>query len=302
MTYKPLLSGTIDPMKDPDVLSKLVFPLLGSPKLDGIRAVVRGGNVVSRKLLNLPRQHVQDAFKAFEHLDGEMIVGSPCAPDCYNRTQSYVMSNDVRPVEQLTFYVFDWAKEDDAHLPYWERIGKAHDSVMHTDSVDIIFVPQKLINNLEELLAFEEECLAAGYEGIMLRRADAPYKHGRSTFREHTLLKLKRFEDVEAQIVGYIEQETNTNEAVKDELGHTKRSSAKEGMVGAGTLGKFLVTYRGMELEIPCGVLKHVERKAIWDSRDTHMGKIIKVRHFPHGAKDLLRIPRCVGFRDPIDL
>ena len=298
MTFKPLLSGTIDPMKDPDVFSKLVFPLLGSPKLDGIRAVVRGGNVVSRKLLNLPRRHVQAAFERFEHLDGEVIIGSPCAPDCYNRTQSYVMSNDVRPVEPLSFHVFDWAKEEDAHLPYVERLCKAADSVGYPDLLNIHFVQQVLLNSLDELVAFEEKCLADGYEGIMLRRADAPYKHGRSTFKEHTLLKLKRFEDVETIITGFIEQETNTNEAVKDELGHTKRSSAKEGMIGANTLGKFQTALG----EIPCGVLKHPERKAIWDNRDAYMGKIIKVRHFPHGAKDMLRLPRCVGFRDPIDL
>lgn len=298
MTFKPLLSGTIDPMKDPDVFTKLVFPLLGSPKLDGIRAIVRDQFVMSRTLKPLPRRHVQVAFDHLAHLDGELIVGSPSAPDCYNRTQSYIMSNDDRDPEQVTYYVFDWAKEEDAHLPYWDRIGKAQDSLLFDKVPNIVFVEQRLINNLDEMLAFEAECLSAGYEGIMLRRADAPYKHGRSTFKEHTLLKLKRFEDVEATITGFIEQETNTNEAVKDELGHTKRSSAKEGMVGADTLGKF-VTDLG---EIPCGVLKHHQRKAIWDDQNAYLGKIIKVRHFPHGAKDMLRLPRCVGFRDPIDL
>ena len=43
----------------------------------------------------------------------------------------------------------------------------------------------------------------------------------------------KRFEDFEAQVTGFIEQMTNTNVAEKDELGHSKRSSAKAGMVGA---------------------------------------------------------------------
>ena len=293
-------------MKDADVFTKLKFPLVVSPKLDGIRSIVRGGRVVSRKLLDLPRHHVQSAFHGFEHLDGEMIVGSPSAPDCYNRTQSYVMSKDERPVEPLTFYVFDWADPDSAHMPFSWRLDAAREAIEEWRKQfpvdDVKIVPHKFVNSLDEFLEFEAECLAQGFEGIMARRPDGPYKHGRSTFNEHTLMKLKRFEDVECEVAGFIEQETNTNEAEKDELGHTKRSSAKDGMVGAGTLGKFIVIYQGKVLDIPCGTLNHAQRQVIWNDQDRFKGKIIKVRHFPHGAKDLLRLPRCVGFRDPIDL
>ena len=90
--------------------------------------------------------------------------------------------------------------------------------------------------------------------------------------------------------------------ATRDELGHIKRSSAKGGLVPANTLGKFIIEWNGKQAEIPCGVIKHKQRKEIWDNQKDFLGKLIKVRHFPFGAKDNLRLPRCVGFRDPIDM
>ena len=50
-----------------------------------------------------------------------------------------------------------------------------------------------------------------GYEGLMLRAPDGPYKFGRSTVKENTLLKVKNFLDDEAEVIGFKEQTTNTN-------------------------------------------------------------------------------------------
>jgi DNA ligase-1 len=302
--FAPMLAATIDPKKDADVFSKLKFPLLGSPKLDGIRAVGRDERLKSRKLLDLPSAQAQALFGHLIHFDGEIIAGSSTAPDVYNVTQSYVMSKDKQHPE-LTYYVFDWADPEAAYHPFNHRMLLLAKAVADLNRVDVKLVPQVMIHNLEELIAFEEEMLALGYEGIMLRDPTGMYKHGRSTFREQTLMKLKRFEDFEAQVVGLVEQMTNTNVAEKDELGHSKRSSAKAGMVGAGTLGKFLVHYDTDEgqdlLEIPCGVLTHKQRKAIWEDDGLAIGQYIKVRHFPIGAKNKPRLPRCVGFRDRMD-
>lgn len=305
-TFKPTLAATIDPMKDTDVFSRLRFPLWVSPKYDGIRGVGIDGALKSRTLLDLPSAQVQNLFGHLTHLDGEVIAGDPCdGDDVYNRTQSFVMSRS-KEASLLRFYVFDWAEEAWAKEPFHKRWVHLSEEVEKLNNPLIVVVEQRLVCTLDEFLAAEEEYLATGFEGIMARDIEGPYKHGRSTFKEHTLLKLKRFEDFEACIVGFVEQMTNQNEAEKDELGHTKRSSAKDGLVPAGTLGKFIVEY-GTEdgnaaAEIPCGVLKHHQRKHIWDNREAYFGKYIKVRHFPFGAKEGLRLPRCVGFRDPIDM
>lgn len=298
MAFKPLLSASADVSKDPDVFSKLRWPLLGSPKLDGIRVMPRGGVLKSRKLLDIPNAHAQQRFGHLEHLDGEIIVGNASDFDVYNRTQSVVMSQSKEA--DMTFYVFDWARESDADMPYMQRLQKLYE--VCEDLPNVVVVDQTRIENLDEMLSYEESILAAGYEGIMLREPQASYKHGRSTFKEQTLIKLKRFQDDEADVIGFIEANTNTNEAQTDELGHTKRSTAKEGMVGAGTLGKFVVTFNGLTLEIPPGVLKHTERKAIWECQDQYLGRTLKFRHFPHGSKDRPRLPRFVGWRTAEDM
>lgn len=314
--FKPTLAATLDPMKEPDVFNKLVFPLWVSPKYDGIRGIGRDGALKSRTLLDLPSKQVQELFGHLTHFDGEVIAGDPCdGDDVYNRTQSIVMSKD-KPHDDLRFYVFDWADEAWQTEKFFKRWVRLSEEVAALNRPDVIFVEQKVVHNLEEFLAAEEEYLAQGFEGIMARAPFSPYKHGRGTLgnpkkpkaEDQCLMKLKRFEDFEAQVTGFIEQMTNTNEAEKDELGHTKRSSAKDGLVPAGTLGKFIATWftdyvkTKIEAEIPCGVIKHGQRKEIWDNQAAYLGRIIKVRHFPFGAKDGLRLPRCVGFRDPIDM
>src|SRR5690606_5448014 len=67
----------------------------------------------------------------------------------------------------------------------------------------------------QEVLEYETHCLKMGYEGLILRNPDAPYKFGRSTLKEGSLLKLKRYEDAEAIVVSLEEAMHNDNEAEK---------------------------------------------------------------------------------------
>jgi DNA ligase-1 len=143
----------------------------------------------------------------------------------------------------------------------------------------------------------------------MLRTPNSPYKQGRSTLKEGWLLKVKRFKDSEAEIIGFEEQMENTNEKTKDELGHSKRSSHKAGMVGKGTLGKFLVReigstpWFGREFAIGTGEgLTNELRQEIWDNRDKHLGKILTYKYQVHGIKELPRLPISKGFRDERDM
>ena len=59
-------------------------------------------------------------------------------------------------------------------------------------------------DNNEELIDYEQGAVEDGYEGVMLRDPSAPYKYGRSTVRKGYLLKLKRFEDSEAEVIDIV--------------------------------------------------------------------------------------------------
>lgn len=311
MPFAPLLSATIDIKKDPDVLGKLSYPGYGSPKLDGIRGVVRNGTVVSRQIRPLPSTQVQELFRHLEHMDGEVIAGGePTDADIYYTTDSHVMSVN-KPAEVITFFVFDWAEESWAQRPFQDRYDHLAGYVERyksTGTLNLDLVPQRLIHNAEEFLAFESEMLELGYEGVMYRSVDGPYRvpsksaENRPTFKMGILGKLKRFEDVEGVVIGFIERMRNDNEAMKDAFGRIKRGASKANKVPAGTVGKFRVLYNGAEHIIPTGKFKKPALKEIWENQDKFKGKLLKIRHFPYGAIEGLRSPRAIGWRSEIDL
>ena len=290
--FKPMLAGTI---KD---TSTLKFPVLASIKLDGIRCTVQGGQLLSRNLKPIPNFEIQKMFKGLpDGWDGELIYGDPSAEDCFRNTSSIVMSYDKRATHIL-FYVFD---HQGLPLPFEERIREVWHERMKYPHVHV--VEHERIENEEQLLRFEADALANGHEGVMVRSLNGPYKQGRSTVNEGYLLKLKRFEDSEAEILGVEEQQHNENEAKTNALGHTERSTAKAGLVGAGIMGKFNVRdiKTGVEFDVGTGPTAD-ERKTFWKDRSKLIGKIIKYKFFPTGGKEKPRFPVYLGFRDERDM
>ena len=173
---------------------------------------------------------------------------------------------------------------------------------------NVAVVPTHTITDHDELDAYEAQQLADGFEGVMLRDPVGPYKCGRATENQGWLLKLKRFVDSEARIIDFEEQMHNDNEAETNELGLTKRSSAQDGKVPAGTLGKFVVEEVGKApwtepFRVGTGEgLTQELRLKIWKNRSLFKGRIIKYKYQPHGVKDAPRIPIFLGFRDPRDM
>lgn len=287
---KPMLAATIE---DPALLE---FPVLASPKLDGIRCLMIGGVAMSRNMKPIRNNHVQAMLKGWDGLDGELIVGAATASDVFNRSTSGVMSTDGAP--NFQYHVFDSFKDSGGFRARWE----AARDVCKMDRF-LCAVPHRLIKTLDELLAYEAQMLIAGYEGIMVRDPAGAYKEGRSTLRERGLAKLKRFVDSEAIIVGYVEREHNANEQTRDELGRAKRSSAKAGKVPMGTLGALMVrdVKTKVEFEIGTGFSDEL-RAQIWANRNTYLNKIVKYKSQPVGVKDKPRFPVMLGFRDKNDL
>lgn len=295
---KPMLAATID-----DV-AKLKFPLLASPKLDGIRCLIIDGVPHSRNLKPIQNLYIRSMLHGLGGLDGELIVGDPKADDCFNRSTSGVMSRDGEP--KFQFYVFDvW--DHTPGLQFEDRLKLAKTSLATGDGKPHPFcrhVTHKKVKSAEELLAYETQMLLAGFEGVMVRDPTGPYKEGRATLREGYLSKLKRFADGEAEIIGFVEQQRNDNEKTEDELGRAKRSSAKAGKVGKGTLGALEVRDidSGVEFEIGTG-FDDALRQQIWDTRfngpmSSWLNRVIKYKHQPVGAVDKPRFPVYLGVRD----
>lgn len=292
MSFKPLLAETIDD------LNKVPYPVLVSVKLDGIRAIVKDGIVYTRSMKPVRNKYVQFLFGREEYngLDGELIVGEPNAVDVYRTTNSGVMSADGEP--DVKFYVFD--RWDLAEEEYSYRLENG--TYGHSDNPGIVVVTQWLANSAEDVLRYETAALEDGYEGLMLRRADAKYKFGRSTAKEFILMKLKRFHDAEYKVVGFVERMRNNNEATKNELGYAERSTCRENLEGRGDLGALVLEFTDGQT-FNCGTgFTDQDRREIWDNRDQYLGRMAKVKSFLIGVKDLPRFPVWLSFRDKDDM
>lgn len=298
---KPLLAATCSNV------DALVYPIIASPKLDGIRCLIKDGVALSRSLKPIPNKYVQSWVSSFKNkldgLDGELIIGKH-DEEVFRRTTSGVMSIEGEP--DFTYCVFDcWGSSK----PYRARLRMLHE-LLHslnkgkpTYSYNRIrLVPTSTIICPDDLLEYEAEALRRGYEGVMVRDPDGGYKHGRSTEKEATLLKLKRFVDCEGVVKDTYERLHNQNEAKTNALGNTERSTHKAGKVAAGDLGGLVVQLEGgVTTDVGSGFTAQ-ERKTLWKQRAKLIGKVVKIKYFPMGGKDKPRFPVFCGFRSEIDL
>jgi DNA ligase-1 len=297
---KPMLAKEGNP-------SDLTFPVVVQDKLDGVRAMVVDGKLLSRTLKPIPNAEIRAALERheFEGLDGELIVGTPTAADAYRQTCSFVMSQS-KTGGDWTYYVFDKWDESGS---FRQRINAADDIVCDSPRGSRLrTVFHHVANDLAALDSIEANAIARGCEGIIVRVSDMPYKFGRSG-KKGPLLKIKRFIDFEAEVIGVYEEMHNANEAQTNALGRTERSTAKAGMVGKGTLGGLIL--RALNgpaegVEFRCGTGFDAQMRAdFWamyhvDTK-TVIGRTVKIKSFPIGVKDKPRFPVYLGFRDDID-
>ncbi|WP_323750532.1 DNA ligase [Marinobacter sp.] len=166
-----------------------------SEKLDGVRAYWDGEQFWSRG------GHVYAAPPWFteqfpdQPLDGELWSG---------RGRFAQLSGVVRkqqPVAEewqaVRFHAFDLPIKNTPFTARYQRLKKL---VEESGSRYLVFVPQHSITHHEALMAKLDAAVAAGAEGLMLKRKASLYHAGRSD----DLLKVKTFEDAEAVVTDHL--------------------------------------------------------------------------------------------------
>jgi DNA ligase-1 len=291
----------------PSDLTLLRYPVLATPKLDGIRALKVNGEIKTASFKPLPNLYTRKILEEIlpEGADGELFVDG--ATEMGEQTHAFMK---VSGEPAFHYYMFDYVAGGLSQT-YASRMFNmlvATDALFEKNPLaKKHIVPWAPINlgNARVLGEFLDDCLAKGFEGVMIRDPDGPYKCGRGTVKQQWLLKIKPFEDGEGRIVGFDEQEANNNAADKDAFGRTKRSSCKEGKVGKGTLGAFVVQRLADNLEFRVGTgkgLTNVLRRQIWDNQKAWLGKVVKYKHQAIGSKDAPRIAIYLGVRDERDM
>lgn len=281
-------------------------PWQASAKLDGFRCGVRDGVALSRNLKPIRNQYIQSCLglKKYNGLDGELIVGAPTpqfeGDAVIGRTSSGVTS--VKGEPEFTFWVFD---DFGFHAhPFKQRIGRVEDRLEDYGRSYLRHVTHTELFNSVQLEDFELSAVESGFEGVILRHPEGPYKHGRSTPTEGHLWRIKRFIDGEAVITGVREGHYNGNAAGADELGRVKRSTVKAGMSPNGLVGTIVGVDRktGQLIEMSPGCMTHEERGFYLRRPKALVGKVAKYKAFAYGVKHALRHVTFQALRHPDDM
>lgn len=297
---RPLLAPQDTPSTLPTYWDFIKGPVFVSPKIDGIRAL-NLDIVRSRTMKPIPSYQVQDDFAGMcLPIDFEITAGAPNRDNVYNTTQSHVMSAN-KPTD-IFYHAFDCVGRDTIKEPYQVRLEALKELAANSKMENLRVVGQHIARSKEEILEIESYYLDQGYEGVMIRGIDGYYKEGRATMREGLIFKLKRWIDSEAVVIGFVERMHNTNPQQTNELGLTKRSSAKEGLKPAGMVGKFVCIYKGEETLVAPGTFTHAQLIEIWNNQEKFLNRFLSIRYFGYGIKNLPRQPRARGWRDPIDM
>lgn len=166
-----------------------------SEKLDGVRAVWDGRVLRFRsgREIHAPRWFVERLPAT--PLDGELWAGRGGFEQVSRITRrELAVDAEWRELRYMIFEVPGAGGDFSARVALIRRLVAAQ-GVPWLQAVE-----QRRVAERRALEAWLEEVLAAGGEGLMLHRADAPYEAGRSD----VLLKLKPWQDAEARVVGHL--------------------------------------------------------------------------------------------------
>lgn len=312
---KPILACDVD-------LQKLTYPVMVFPKIDGVRALNIDGRLVGRSGKQFKNRLNTEFYSdpRFNGFDGEMVVDRIVGYGICNETTSALgtIKGDIETRWCLFDYVIDGVNNE---YPYQVRYQQLVDKVAELHRQDpsllrrIWVIPFQLAQSQEELEAIEIELLEQQYEGLIVRDPNGAYKYGRSTAREGTFLRLKRFIDTEIEITHVVEGRSNQNELKANPHGYAERSTLSENMVPNGMVGTIvgralediefcgrIIVRKGDTIEVAPGRMTHSERRHYFENPHEIIGKIGKYQFFPVGVKDKPRFPTFQGFRDPVDM
>ena len=238
------------------------FPMYASPKLDGFRcAVANCTPYVGKEKSVIVNRAVRLLFSrcALNGFDGELLVGSPTSKHAWAATASLLKSEKPEDITGVRFYVFDlWNM---VKVPYHDRLTllKAKYDLLPDELKSCTTLcDQVYMTNINDVDDYYRKMLEEGYEGIMLRRASANYKFGRSTLISQELVRFKPYEDAEFVITGF-------NELIIDGS-------------PADSLGSLIVAKGNMYFDVGTGFSDN-QRKAIWRNRCKFLDKTVTVRH-----------------------
>jgi DNA ligase-1 len=257
---KPMLAQGFEKRKH-----AITWPVYVQPKYDGHRMLMNGKRAWTRggkdHILAVV-QHLMFDTEGYT-LDGEIMLpkGRFLA-----ESSSAIKNSKNADSKKLVYYVYDVVSV----LPYSNRYELLQELLADAPE-NVELVPTVVAETPEEVWAFHDKAVKAGFEGAIVRLDGRGYENDRSD----QLLKVKAFQDAEFQVVSVDEGEgSNVGLAILVlDCGKNKTFRA--------------VPEGGMEL-----------RRKLWKARHSLLGQVWTVRYF-YKSKDGVPIyPVAVAQRE----
>jgi DNA ligase-1 len=252
------------------------------PKLDGIRcfAIVDNGSAQlfarSGKIITNFDNTIGEELRKLGDgcYDGELmgedftaIMRQAYRKESIDTNGTYLALFDYLPIEE-------W-KSGKTSMSCFDRREVLLDKLTDNDiCLDLVSpVDRMYISDwtTEEIFETHDEYVKEGFEGVMIKDPEAPYRFGRG----YEVMKLKAFHDVDLAIKGLLEGTGR----------HT------------GKLGSVIVDYNGVNVQVGSGFSDDL-REDIWSNKDHFMGRMIEVRYQEVTPDGSLRFPTFVCFRN----
>lgn len=294
--FAPLLAPN-DAIK----LTDIPLPTLVSFKLDGIRCIIKDGQMYSRALKQFPNVKL---YERFEHLmrfskenniilDGELLAKSLT----FNELSGITRQLDKELPDDLNFYCFDCIKAEDFNLDFQTRYLM---TMLLPDMQYFEHLTHKTFHTCEEIEAYYTQALEWGCDGLILRNPKGIYKFGRATIKENIIYKLKPFQTFDSK-VKYVIQATEVRAGAEkkiNELGRSVTSKKKDDRVLIEKASAFLVDYNGLDLKVTIA-MSDKEKEEIWKNKESYIGKYVEYKGMLVGMKEggLPRHPTSLRLR-----
>lgn len=269
-------SGEIKPMLAISFDEKQIrYPCLCQPKYDGVRCTVSVGSdgevkIISRqgKPYNIP--HLKEWAERHREalpLDGELYNHGELS---FQEITSAV-KRQSEMTKKIRYVVYDRPVDDEMNIERWTDLLEMERCCVFKDSPAYLS-SYKICHSIDEVREYHSECVANGYEGVIIRNTDAKYEFG---FRSRNLVKLKEFDDSEFLISDVVEG--------------TGRD--------AGTAVFELQLEDGRKFKArPVGSFE--QRKDYFDRRTELIGKMCTVKYQGFSDDGVPRFPVAIAIRD----
>lgn len=134
---------------------------LARPKLRGVPCAIASGQV---KCDGFENRMVMDILGGLPQFVGEIVVGSPTAEDCYERTKRFL--EQQFEINLFVFWVYDLKTTENYDLRTRLEIVEPF---VAASGVNIQYVDHELITSPEELEAYKTKIFERDFTGVVLR-------------------------------------------------------------------------------------------------------------------------------------